>query len=127
MYDLNPSLLASDNSSPFHFVLTVIGEGNLTFRCVDMHLLGAIRYADHVMAQQSESYFNFYFILIHLAVTIAAPDHRCIYCHPDKAQILTRQRNQCYSYFRIGILKVLLTISTGCIDSLLYIIQPYAH
>jgi hypothetical protein len=59
--------------------------------------------------------------------TIAAPDHRCIYCHPDKAQILTLQCNQCYSDFTVGILKVLLTTTTGRIDSLTYIIQPYAH
>jgi hypothetical protein len=64
---------------------------------------------------------------LHLALTIAAPHHRCIYCHPDKAQILTRQCNQRYSYFTVGILKVLLTTTTGCIDYLTYIIQPYAH
>jgi hypothetical protein len=29
--------------------------------------------------------------------------------------------------FAVGILKVLLTTTTGCIDSLTYIIQPYAH
>jgi hypothetical protein len=60
------------------------------------------------------------------AGTILAPHHRCIYCHPDKAQILTRQCNQCYSDFTIGILKILLTVTAGCTDPLTYIIQPYA-
>jgi hypothetical protein len=36
---------------------------------------------------------------LHSAVTITAPHHRCIYCHPDKAQTLTRQCNRCYSDF----------------------------
>jgi hypothetical protein len=36
------------------------------------------------------------------------------------------KHNQCYSDFTVGILKVLLTTTTGCIDSLTYIIQLYA-
>jgi hypothetical protein len=34
---------------------------------------------------------------------------------------------QCYSDFTVGILKVLLTTTTGCIDCLAYIVQPYAN
>jgi hypothetical protein len=64
---------------------------------------------------------------IHSAVTIATPHHRCIYCHQDELQILTRQCNKCYNDFTVGILKVLLTTTTGCIDSLTYIIEPYVH
>jgi hypothetical protein len=60
-----------------------------------------------------------------VSVTTAAPHHRCIYCHQDKAQILTLHCNQCYSGFTFGILKVLLTTTTGCVDCLTYIIQPY--
>jgi hypothetical protein len=30
--------------------------------------------------------------------------------------------NQCYRDFTVGVLKVLLTITAGCIDSLTYII-----
>jgi hypothetical protein len=60
------------------------------------------------------------FVCRHSAVTIATPHHRCIYCHPDKAQILKRQCNQCYSDCTVGALKVLLTKTTGCVDSLTY-------
>jgi hypothetical protein len=66
---------------------------------------------------------SFYFNLSpQSAVTTAAPHHRCTYCHTYKAQC-----NQCDSDFTVGILKVLLTITTGVIDSLTYTIQPYAH
>jgi hypothetical protein len=34
---------------------------------------------------------------------------------------------QCYSDFTVGILKVLLTTTTGCLDSLTYIIQPHTR
>jgi hypothetical protein len=60
---------------------------------------------------------------LHLAVTTANPHN------PEITQTLTSQCNQCYSDFTTGILKVLLTITTGCIDCLTYtyIIQPYVH
>jgi hypothetical protein len=41
--------------------------------------------------------------------------------------IVKSYHNHCYSDFTVGILKVLLTTTTGCIDSLTYIIQPHAH
>jgi hypothetical protein len=47
--------------------------------------------------------------------------------HPDQTQIITRQCNQHYIDFTVGILKVLLTITIGCTESLTYVIQPYAH
>jgi hypothetical protein len=72
------------------------------------------------------SLYQFYFNLsLHSAVTTAA-QHRCMYCHPDETQILTRQCNWCYSDFIIGISEVLLTTTTGYIDSLTYIMQPYS-
>jgi hypothetical protein len=47
-----------------------------------------------------------------------------VYLYPT-AQILTLQRNQCYSSFTVGILKVLLTTTIECIDTLTFIVQPY--
>jgi hypothetical protein len=35
--------------------------------------------------------------------------------------------DQCYSDVTVGTLKVLLTTTTGCIESLTHIIKPYAH
>jgi hypothetical protein len=52
--------------------------------------------------------------------------HSVVVVNKTIARILTRQCNHCYSDFTVGSLKVLLTITTGYIDSLTYIIQPYA-
>jgi hypothetical protein len=60
-------------------------------------------------------------------VTLAAPHHQCLYCHLDTAQMLARQCGRSCSDITVGTLKVLLAITTGYIDSLTYIIQPYTH
>jgi hypothetical protein len=58
--------------------------------------------SDSLLTSYSSYMFRRMYVIIHSAVTIATPHHRCIYCHPDKAQLLTRQCNQCYSDFTIG-------------------------
>jgi hypothetical protein len=41
------------------------------------------------------------------------------------ARMLTGQRDECYSDFTVGIVKVLFSTTNGFINSLTYIIQPY--
>jgi hypothetical protein len=57
-----------------------------------------------------------------VAVRVVTAQQLRIYNHPGKTHILTRQCNQCYSDFTIGISNVLLTTATGCLDCLAYII-----
>jgi hypothetical protein len=64
-------------------------------------------------------------------ISVLSPDgsiYSCKYTNVlEIARILTQQCKQCYSDFTVGILNVLLTITSGCIDCLTYIVQLYVH